>query len=182
MPRVTGRGFKGRGELETGLNADFEGEVVASFEIVVSDSWGKDAEKFEDTVEIDTWGNCVVGAELPIKPKLECTTAVVALNAISTKVVVIHVELLPDSTDATTDKWLKGGGSRPTENAIQLDRNLNEFTITRIVVGGSITKSYVVLVNWIVDDAGLEADTEPVVNIVAELCIESETWLEGKVL
>ena len=118
MPRSAGRGSEGGGELKTGLNADFEGEVVASCEIVVSDSWGEGTEKFEDTVEIDTWGNCVVGADLTIKAELEGTTAVVPLNIIRTKVVVIYVELLPDGTDATSDKWLKGGGSRPTENAI----------------------------------------------------------------
>ena len=112
---------------------------------------------------------------------MECTTAVVALNVIRTKVVVIYIELLPDGTDATTDKWLKGGGSRPTEDAIQLNRDLNEFTITRIVVRASINKCVVVLVNCIVDDAGLEADTEPVVNVVAEFCVESETWLEGEI-
>jgi len=80
MPRVAGRGFTGRGELEAGLDADFEGEVVAIFEIVVSDPWGEGTQKFEDTVEIDTWGDCVVGPELTIKAKLECTTAVVGLD------------------------------------------------------------------------------------------------------
>ena len=62
MPRITGRGFTGRGELEAGLDTDFEGEVVAIFEVVVSDSWSEGSEKFEDSVEVDPGGNRIVGA------------------------------------------------------------------------------------------------------------------------
>ena len=80
MPRITGRGFTGRGELEAGLDTDFEGEVVAVLEIVVSDSGSEGSEKFEDTIEIDSWRDCVVGADLPVESKLERASTVVGLD------------------------------------------------------------------------------------------------------
>ena len=80
MPRVTRRRFEGRGELESGLNADFEGEVVAVFEIIVSDSGGEGTEKLEDTVEVDSGCYRVVRAYLPVESKLECASTVVGLD------------------------------------------------------------------------------------------------------
>ena len=62
------------------MDASLEGEVVAVFEIVVTDSGGEGTEQFEDSVEVDPWGNGVVGAYLSVVAKLEGATAVVSLD------------------------------------------------------------------------------------------------------
>ena len=147
MPRVAGRGFKGRGELEAGLDADFEGEVVAIFEIVVSDPRSEDSEEFEGPIEVYPWCYRVVGAKLTIEAKLECTTAVVGLDIGAGNIDIIYIKLLPDGTDATTNKRLECSRSRPSCDCANLNRNLNKFTICRASVGprtckGSVGQRY----------------------------------------
>ena len=88
---MTGRGFAGGGELEAGLDTDFEGEVVAVFEVVVTDSGGEGAEEFEDTVKVDPWGHGVVSTYLSVVAKLEGATAVVGLDIRRTKGEVVYV-------------------------------------------------------------------------------------------
>ena len=181
MPRVAGRGFTGRGELEAGLDADFESEVVAVFEIVVSDSGCKCSQKLEDTVEIDTWGDCVVRAHLPVESKLKCTSAVISLKILAVIIIIIYVELLPDSSDPSSNKRFEGGCAWPAQDSIELNWNLKKFPICGSSIRRSIN-SCVVLVDCIVDHAALEANTKPIVNIVTELNIKAETWLKSEIL
>ena len=91
LPRVTGRGFAGGGKLEAGLDASLEGEVVAVFEIVVTDSGGEGTEQFEDSVEVDPWGHGVVSPYLSVVAKLEGAAAVVGLDVRRTKGEVVYV-------------------------------------------------------------------------------------------
>ncbi len=124
MPRVTRRGFEGRGELETRLNADFEGEVVAVFEIIVSDSGGEGTEKLEDTVEVDSGCYRVVRAYLPVESKLECAAAVVRLDVCGSESEIIDIQLLPDGSHTSANKRLEGSFSGPAENSVDLNWNL----------------------------------------------------------
>ena len=91
MSRAEARGNQPGGELKAGLDADFDGEVVAVFELVVADDRHEGTHHLEGPVEIHPRLHGVGETDLGVPAKLEGTAAVVALDVRVGEIVVIDV-------------------------------------------------------------------------------------------
>ena len=120
MPRAEARGDQPGGELEAGLDADFEGEVVGVFELVVADDRHEGAHHLEGAIEIQTRFHRVGQSEFGVPAELKGAAAVVALDIRSTVIKIIHVQLLPNGADTATDKGAEFHIPRPAEDAVNL--------------------------------------------------------------
>jgi len=112
---------------------------------------------------------------------LESTSAVIGLNILAVIIIIIYVELLPDSSDPTSNKRFESGCAWPAQDSIELNWNLEKFPICGSSIRRSIN-SCIILIDRIVDHTALEANTKPIVNIVTELNIKAETWLKSEIL
>jgi len=133
LPRAEARGDQPGGELEAGLDADFEGEVVGVFELVVADDRHEGAQHLESTIEIQPRLHGVRQSDLGIPPELKGAAAVVALDVECVDVVIIDIQLLPDGSNTATDKGAVFYLPRLTENSIDLNRDLHQLTIGRVM-------------------------------------------------
>ena len=133
MPRAEARGDQPGGELEAGLDANFEGEVVGVFELVVADDRHEGAHHLEGAIEIQTRFHRVGQPELCVPTELKGAAAVVALDVECVDVVIIDIQLLPDGSNTATDKGAEFYLPRPTENSIDLNRDLHQLTIGRVM-------------------------------------------------
>ena len=125
MSWAQARGDQPGGELKAGLDTDFHGEIVSVLELVVTDDWHEGAEHLEGAVEIHPRFDGIGQSHLGIPTKLEGAAAVVALNIFIDEIVIIYIQLLPDRTDSASDEWAKLHFSRPSKDAVDLNRNLN---------------------------------------------------------
>lgn len=116
MPRTEARGDQRGGKLEAGLDADFEGEIVGVFKLVIADDWHEGTEHFKGSVKVEARFDGVGEPNLSVPTKLEGTTAVVALNIQWSSVVIIYIKLLPDCANASSDERPQLYLSRPSEN------------------------------------------------------------------
>ena len=137
------------------MNADFDRKVISIAELVVADHRHEGTEHLEGPIEINAGFDRVGQPDLGIPSELKGATAVVALNIERTKIIIINVELLPDRSYSAANKRTKFHLARPSENAIDLNRHLNQLTVSRIMEAVSIGKCKVVLVNSIVSEACL---------------------------
>ena len=85
------------GKLEAGLDADFDREVVRVFELIVSDDRHEGAEHFESAIEIQPRFHGVGKPCLGVPTELKGTSAIITLNIKWSRVVIIYIQLLPDS-------------------------------------------------------------------------------------
>ena len=125
MPRAEARGDQPGGELEAGLDADFEGEVVRVFELVVADDGHEGTHHLEGAIEIQTRFHGVGQSELRVPTELKGAAAVVSLDIRSTVIKIIHVQLLPNGADTATDKGAEFHIPRPAEDAVNLYGHLD---------------------------------------------------------
>ena len=181
MPRTEARGDQRGGKLESGLDADLDRAIIAIAELVVADDRHEGAENLEGTVKIDAGFEGVGEPGLGIPPKLKTAAAVVALDIRSREVKIVHIQLLPDCPDASPDKGAEFDVSRPAQNAVDLNRNLNQFPVGRVVIRITVGEGHVVLVDAIISQAGLQSHTQPLVKIIAKLDIQSKTGLKGEI-
>ena len=130
MSRAEARGDQFGGKLETRLDTNFDGEIVGVLKLVVADDGHEGAEHLEGTIEIQTRLNRVRQARLGVPAKLEGTAAVVAQNIKWSCIVIIHIQLLPDRTDATAYERAKLHLPRPAKNGVDLHRYLYQFPIS----------------------------------------------------
>ena len=107
------------------MDTNLDREVVSVFKLVITDHRHEGAEHLEGAVEIHPRFDGIGQSHLGIPTKLEGAAAVVALNIFIDEIVIIYIQLLPDRTDSASDEWAKLHFSRPSKDAVDLNRNLN---------------------------------------------------------